>query len=258
MINGATRTSSSFATTTTTSSQTSRHPITPPKNASTTASPYFPITVLYEDKSGKSTPYKLVLKPSTTIGEMKKEIEHATRLLTRQQNWTGFFGAKDSVIFRNYTKKKKLYLIQFSSSDQLRQTSINRKAHLIVRKIELSSNQKISSNKSDVKHSTLIKQGSEDEPMDVDHVIDLEQDEDDIHSLPRLSNTTTITNVTSNRELLILDRCTDDIMALADLFCRNFHCLRSCCKQCWVSKNAPKPFTDHQPATRKQQTLRYI
>ncbi|CAF4975801.1 unnamed protein product, partial [Rotaria sp. Silwood1] len=214
IINGATRTSSSFATTTTTSSQTSRHPITPPKNASTTASPYFPITVLYEDKSGKSTPYKLVLKPSTTIGEMKKEIEHATRLLTRQQNWTGFFGAKDSVIFRNYTKKKKLYLIQFSSSDQLRQTSINRKAHLIVRKIELSSNQKISSNKSDVKHSTLIKQGSEDEPMDVDHVIDLEQDEDDIHSLPRLSNTTTITNVTSNRELLILDRCTDDIMGL--------------------------------------------
>ncbi|CAF5143610.1 unnamed protein product, partial [Rotaria sp. Silwood1] len=200
-------------------SQTSRHPITPPKNASTTASPYFPITVLYEDKSGKSTPYELVLKPSTTIGEMKKEIEHATRLLTRQQNWTVFFGAKDS-------------------------------------------------------HSTLIKQGSEDEPMDVDHVIDLKQDEDDIHSLPRLSNTTTITNVTSNRELLILDRCTDDIMglehfrvenepcafcpALADLFCRNFHCLRSCCKQCWVSKNAPKPFTDYQPATRRQQTLRHI
>ncbi|CAF4059398.1 unnamed protein product, partial [Rotaria sp. Silwood1] len=147
--------------------QTSRHPITPPKNASTTASPYFPITVLYDDKSGKSTPYKLVLKPSTTIGE-----------------------------------------------DQLRQTSINRKTHLIVRKIESSSNQKISSNKPDVKHSTLIKQGSEDEPMDVDHVIDLEQDDDDIHSLPRLSNTTTITNVTSNRELLISDRCTDDIMGL--------------------------------------------
>ncbi|CAF0974177.1 unnamed protein product [Rotaria sordida] len=206
MINGATRTSSSSAsssaTTTTTSSRTSRHPTTPPKNASTTASPYFPITVLYEDKSGKSTPYELVLKPNTTIGEMKKEIEHVTRLPTRQQNWTGLFGAKDS--------------------DQLRQTSISRKAHLIVRKIESSSNQKISPNKPDVKHSTLIKQGSEDEPMDVDPVIDLEQDDDDINSLPRLSNTTTTTNVTSNRELLIPDRCTDDIMGL-EHFSRVFH-----------------------------------
>ncbi|CAF3901208.1 unnamed protein product [Rotaria sp. Silwood2] len=202
MTNGATRTSSSSTTTPTTSTRTSRHPTTPPKNSSTIASTYFPITVLYEDKSGKSTPYELVLKPTTTIGEMKKEIEHVTHLPTRQQNWTGLFGAKDS--------------------DQLRQTSIGRKAHLIVRKIEPSSNQRIPINRPDVKNSTLIKHESEDETMDTDHVIDLEKFDDDANSLPQLSNTTTATNITSNRELLIPDRCTDDIVGL-EHFSRVFH-----------------------------------
>ncbi|CAF2719459.1 unnamed protein product [Rotaria sp. Silwood2] len=43
--------------------------------------------------------------------------------------------------------------------------------------------------------------------------------------------------------------------AVADLFCRNFHCLRSYCKHCWVNKHGPKPLADHQPATRRQQPL---
>lgn len=41
----------------------------------------------------------------------------------------------------------------------------------------------------------------------------------------------------------------------ADLFCRNFHCLRSYCRQCWVNQHGPKPLADHQPATRRQQPL---
>ncbi|CAF3399366.1 unnamed protein product [Rotaria sp. Silwood1] len=45
---------------------------------------------------------------------------------------------------------------------------------------------------------------------------------------------------------------------IADLFCRNFHCLRSYCKQCWVNKHGPKPLADHQPATRRQQPLPHI
>jgi len=44
----------------------------------------------------------------------------------------------------------------------------------------------------------------------------------------------------------------------ADLFCRNFHCLRSFCKQCWVNKHGPKPLADHQPATRRQQPLPHL
>jgi hypothetical protein len=51
-------------------SRTHRHPISPPKTASSTATPYFPITVLYEEKSGKTTPYELVLKSNTSIGEV--------------------------------------------------------------------------------------------------------------------------------------------------------------------------------------------
>ncbi|CAF0823773.1 unnamed protein product [Rotaria sp. Silwood1] len=203
MTNGTTRTSSSSTTTTTTAStstRTNRHPATPPKNASTTASSYFPITVLYEDKSDKRTSYELVLKPTTTVGEMKKEIEHVAHLPIRQQNWTGLFGAKDT--------------------DQLCQTSIRCKAHLIVRKTESSTNQKIPINKTD--NSTLMKHASEDETMDVDHVIDLENFDDDINSLPRLSSTTTVNNSTSNRELLIPDRCTDDITGL-EHFSRVFH-----------------------------------
>jgi hypothetical protein len=46
--------------------------------------------------------------------------------------------------------------------------------------------------------------------------------------------------------------------ALADLFCRNFHCLRSYCKQCWINKHGSKPLADHQPATRRQQPLLHI
>ncbi|CAF3780274.1 unnamed protein product [Rotaria sordida] len=46
--------------------------------------------------------------------------------------------------------------------------------------------------------------------------------------------------------------------AIADLFCRNFHCLRSYCKQCWVNKHGPKPLADHQPTTRRQQPLPHI
>ncbi|CAF0780999.1 unnamed protein product [Adineta ricciae] len=41
--------------------------------------------------------------------------------------------------------------------------------------------------------------------------------------------------------------------SVADLFCRNFHCLRSYCKQCWVNRHGSKPLADHQPATRRQQ-----
>ncbi|CAF2801570.1 unnamed protein product [Rotaria sp. Silwood2] len=42
---------------------------------------------------------------------------------------------------------------------------------------------------------------------------------------------------------------------VADLFCRNFHCLRSYCKQCWVNRHGSKPLADHQPVTRKEQIL---
>ncbi|CAF3007523.1 unnamed protein product [Rotaria sp. Silwood2] len=45
---------------------------------------------------------------------------------------------------------------------------------------------------------------------------------------------------------------------VADLFCRNFHCLRSYCKQCWVNRHGSKPLADHQPATRRQQPLPHI
>jgi hypothetical protein len=46
--------------------------------------------------------------------------------------------------------------------------------------------------------------------------------------------------------------------SVADLFCRNFHCLRSYCKQCWVNRHGPKPLADHQPATRRQQPLPHV
>jgi hypothetical protein len=46
--------------------------------------------------------------------------------------------------------------------------------------------------------------------------------------------------------------------SVADLFCRNFHCLRSYCKQCWVNRHGPKPLADHQPATRRQQPLAHV
>ncbi|CAF1264549.1 unnamed protein product [Adineta steineri] len=46
--------------------------------------------------------------------------------------------------------------------------------------------------------------------------------------------------------------------SVADLLCRNFHCLRSYCKQCWVNRHGPKPLADHQPATRRQQPLAHI
>ncbi|CAF0850992.1 unnamed protein product [Rotaria sordida] len=45
---------------------------------------------------------------------------------------------------------------------------------------------------------------------------------------------------------------------IADLFCRNFHCLRSYCKQCWINRHGSKPLADHQPATRRQQPLQHI
>ncbi|CAF1018117.1 unnamed protein product, partial [Didymodactylos carnosus] len=35
-------------------------------------------------------------------------------------------------------------------------------------------------------------------------------------------------------------------------FCRNNHCLRSYCKQCWIKKHGLRPLADHQPITRKQ------
>lgn len=43
--------------------------------------------------------------------------------------------------------------------------------------------------------------------------------------------------------------------ATADLFCRNVYCLRSFCKQCWMNKHGSKSLVDHQPATRRQQSL---
>ncbi|CAF2075777.1 unnamed protein product [Rotaria magnacalcarata] len=46
--------------------------------------------------------------------------------------------------------------------------------------------------------------------------------------------------------------------SVADAFCRNFHCLRSYCKQCWVNRHGPKPLADHQPATRRQQPLPHM
>jgi len=41
----------------------------------------------------------------------------------------------------------------------------------------------------------------------------------------------------------------------ADFFCRNFHCLRSYCKQCWIKKHGIQQLADHQPITRRQQPL---
>ncbi|CAF4172156.1 unnamed protein product [Rotaria socialis] len=41
--------------------------------------------------------------------------------------------------------------------------------------------------------------------------------------------------------------------SIADAFCRNFHCLRSYCKQCWVQKHGPKSLAGHQPVTRREQ-----
>ncbi len=52
------------------SSRTHRHLVSPPKHTSSATSTYFPITVLYEDKPGKQTPYELVLKPNETIGDV--------------------------------------------------------------------------------------------------------------------------------------------------------------------------------------------
>ncbi|CAF5189867.1 unnamed protein product, partial [Rotaria magnacalcarata] len=124
MSNGVARTSST-TTTTTNSIRPNRHSTTPPKAATTVASSYFPITVLYDDKFGKSIPYELVLKSNATIADMKKEIEHVTNLPIRQQSWTGLSGAKDT--------------------DQLRHTSISRKAHLSVRKLDSSSSSSSSS-----------------------------------------------------------------------------------------------------------------
>jgi hypothetical protein len=53
------------------SSRTHRHIVSPPKHASSVTSPYFPITVLYEDKPGKPTPYDLVLKSNATIADVR-------------------------------------------------------------------------------------------------------------------------------------------------------------------------------------------
>ncbi|CAF2074950.1 unnamed protein product [Rotaria magnacalcarata] len=208
MSNGVARTSST-TTTTTNSIRPNRHSTTPPKAATTVASSYFPITVLYDDKFGKSIPYELVLKSNATIADMKKEIEHVTNLPIRQQSWTGLSGAKDT--------------------DQLRHTSISRKAHLSVRKLDSSSSSSSSStpkltiNKLDSKYSTLTKHKNEDDAMDVDHIIDLEPYDDEMNNEPvHLSKTTTVSNMTSNRELLIPERCTDDILGL-EHFSRVFH-----------------------------------
>jgi hypothetical protein len=189
---------------TTTTNRTHRHLVSPPKHTSSATSTYFPITVLYEDKPGKQTPYELVLKPNETIGDMKKQIEQVAQLPIKQQNWSGLMGAKDS--------------------DELQQTSISRKANLILRRVESSSSQQTPTNKRDVKNQSLIRHRSEDEPMDVSTEIDLEQHDDDINTVPqRFSNTTTIATVSAlNRELLIPDRCTDDFMGL-EHFSRVFH-----------------------------------
>lgn len=49
------------------SSRSQRRPTSPPKHASGGVSPCYPITVFYEDKSGKTTPYELVLPAKATI-----------------------------------------------------------------------------------------------------------------------------------------------------------------------------------------------
>ena len=69
-----------------------------------------------------------------------------------------------------------------------------------MRKNEAASNQQTPTNKRNSKvNSSSDKQGSEDEPME----IDLEQYDDDINTVPQqVSNTATASSITSNRELL--------------------------------------------------------
>lgn len=190
-VNGASRSSTSTSTT----NHTHRHSTSPTKHTSTS---YYPITVLCEDKNGKLTPFELVLKPNSKISDLKKEIELAAHIPIRQQSWHGLMDAKDS--------------------DELSRTNIQRKAHLQVKRIDSSVNQR------DTKNSTVHRHRSEDEPMDVDNYVDFEQYEGDTHSVyPLGSNeTTTVASSSSSRELLIPDRCTDDIAALEN-FSRVFH-----------------------------------
>ncbi|CAF4287487.1 unnamed protein product, partial [Adineta steineri] len=75
----------------------------------------------------------------------------------------------------------------------------------------------------ETKQPVANRYGSEDEPMDIDPEIDLEHYDDDTNTVPPfLSSTTTPTSISSNRELLIPDRCTDDVKGL-EHFTRVFH-----------------------------------
>lgn len=51
-------------------SRANRFPATSPKATGSGASTYFPITVLYEDKSSKPTSYEFVLKATSTVGDV--------------------------------------------------------------------------------------------------------------------------------------------------------------------------------------------
>ncbi|CAF3753966.1 unnamed protein product [Adineta steineri] len=205
ITNGATRSSSSSTTATTTTNRSHYHPVSPSKISPTKTSD-FPVTVSYEDKSGKKHLYELVLKKTSTVADMKKEIEHVAHIPVRQQSWNGLCGARDP--------------------EELHHTSIKPKSQLVVRKIESSSSsskQLTPTVRRETKQPVANRYGSEDEPMDIDPEIDLEHYDDDVTTVPPfLSSTTTPTSISSNRELLIPDRCTDDVKGL-EHFTRVFH-----------------------------------
>ncbi|CAF0781385.1 unnamed protein product [Adineta steineri] len=206
ITNGATRSSSSSTTAATTTNRSHYHPVSPSKISPTKTSD-FPVTVSYEDKSGKKHLYELVLKKTSTVADMKKEIEHVAHIPVRQQSWNGLCGARDP--------------------EELHHTSIKPKSQLVVRKIESSSSssskQLTPTVRRETKQPVANRYGSEDEPMDIDPEIDLEHYDDDNTTVPPfLSSTTTPTSISSNRELLIPDRCTDDVKGL-EHFTRVFH-----------------------------------
>ncbi|CAF1027017.1 unnamed protein product [Adineta ricciae] len=202
--NGASRSSTSSTSAAHATNRAQRHPISPSeRNSMTTASNDISITVLCADKSGKHTPYELLMKQNVTIGEIKKEIERVAHIPLRQQEWTGLGTAKDS--------------------DEFRRTSISRKEQLLVRKSETTSHQQTSVIKRDTKHTTIQRHRSDDDVMDIDPELDLEQFDDEVSTVPQyMSSSSTASSLSSNRELLIPDRCTDEVVGL-EHFNRVFH-----------------------------------
>ncbi|CAF0948374.1 unnamed protein product, partial [Didymodactylos carnosus] len=134
----------------------------------------FPITVLCNDKSGRSIPYDLRLPENTTIAEIKKRIEQLTELPVKDQEWRGLNGSKDT--------------------DPLYSSGIKPKATLLVQRtaispVKIDSKNSHASNNSDDEHSVMEIEDSDNTSFD------------DVM-------------FTSTREPLIPDRCTNELSGL--------------------------------------------